>query len=378
MFGPVHRAYSILLLMVAMWLPSAAPAQPITLAHIGPFTGPAATDARDLNAGVQAYLAEANAKGGVGGRRLELVTLDDHYDRAEFSKQFAQAQSRGAVALLSPLGLNALRALLEDQLLERSDMVVVNALPGATPFRSPGHPRLFHLRASDRQQVEKILLQASAIGVRRMTVLVQDLKAGETDVKGALAAHIELGALVRHIHEAPDDPASLALLAGNIAAGDSQGVLVIGSPPRMAASVASLRKAGFRGHIYALSYLPPGLLTTVAGPDAARGVAIAQTYPNPMGSTMPLHREFQMAMRQAHPKLAKYSSYHLEGYLSARLAVEGLRRMRGTLRSQTLAETLRRADVVDIGGFQVDFSKSNAGSIYVDIGVIDGRGRLIY
>jgi branched-chain amino acid transport system substrate-binding protein len=372
------RAVRFVLLLVAALFPAASFAQPIVLAHIGPFSGPAANDARDLNDGMLAYLSQVNGRGGIAGRKLELVTLDDRYDRAEFSKQFAQAQETGAVALLSPLGLNAMRALLEDKLLERSDMVVVNSLPGATPFRSPGHARLFHIRASDRQQIEKILLQASVIGVRRMTVLVQDLSAGEADVKGAQSARSETGALQLNIQETPDNPAALASLAQKVSASDAQAVLVIGSPPNMAAVVAALRQAGMRSHIYALSYLPPGLLSKVAGLEAARGVAIAQTYPNPMGRTMPLHREFQAAMDQAKPKLTAYSAFHLEGYLSARVAVEGLRRVQGPVRPQALAESLRRVGLVDMGGFRVDFSKGTTGSAYVDIGVIDARGRLIY
>lgn len=372
------RALCFVLWLVAAWFPAASFAQPIVLAHIAPFTGPAANDARDLNAGMLAYLSEVNARGGIAGRKLELVALDDRYDRAEFSKQFAQAQGKGAVALLSPLGLNAMRALLEDQLLERSDMVVVNSLPGATPFRSPGHARLFHIRASDRQQIEKILLQASVIGVRRMAVVVQDLRAGEADVKGAQAAHTEASALGLNIHETPDSPAALAALAQRIAASDAQAVLVIGSPPSMAAVVTALRKAGMRSHIYALSYLPPGLLSKVAGPEAARGVAIAQTYPNPTGRTMPLHRDFQAAMLKFDQKLTAYSAFHLEGYLSARLAVEGLRRIQGPVRAMALAEALRRQGPVDLGGFQIDFRMGNAGSGHVDIGVIDARGRLVY
>jgi branched-chain amino acid transport system substrate-binding protein len=378
MFRVVRRVYSLLLLVVAVCPPVAAVAQPITLAHIGPFTGPAANDARELNAGMRAYLAQANARGGVAGRKLELVTLDDRYDRAEFSRRFAEAQSRGAVALLSPLGLNALRALLEDQLLERSDLVVVNALPGATPFRSPGHPRLFHLRASDRQQIEKILLQAWVIGVRRMAVLVQDLRAGEADVKGAQAARSETGALALAIQETPAKPDDLAKLAQHIADSDAQAVLVIGSPPGMAGAVAALRKAGMRSHIYALSYLPPALLTQMAGAEAARGVAIAQTYPNPMGRTMPLHSEFQAAMRAFAPDLAVYSAFHLEGYLSARMSVDSLRRVQGPVHAPALADALRRMGPVDLGGFRVDFSRGNAGGHYVDIGVIDARGRLVY
>lgn len=378
MFRVVRRVYSLMLLMAAVWLPAAAVAQSITLAHIGPFTGPSANDARELNAGMLAYLAEANARGGVGGRKLELLTLDDRYDRAEFSKQFTEAQTRGAVALLSPLGLNALRALLEDRLLERSDLVVVNALPGATPFRSPGHPRLFHLRASDRQQIEKILLQASVIGVRRMAVLVQDLRAGESDVKGAQAERSETRALALTIQEMPAEPDDLAELARRIADSDAQAALVIGSPPTMAGAVAALRKAGMRRHIYALSYLPPALLIQKAGADAARGVAIAQTYPNPMGRTMPLHSEFQAAMRAFAPDLAVYSAFHLEGYLSARAAVDSLRRVQGPIHAAALTGTLRRMGPLNLGGFQVDFGRGNAGGNYVDIGVIDARGRLIY
>lgn len=377
MFTLVRQLVAILLVVTGA-TPWPAVAQSITLAHIGPFTGPAASDARDLNAGMQAFLTEANAKGGIAGRKLELLTLDDRYDRAEFAKQFGEAQSRDAVALLSPLGINALRALLEDQLLERSDMVVVNALPGATPFRSPGHARLFHMRASDRQQIEKILLQAYVIGVRRITVLVQDLRAGEADVKGAQAARRELGALALSIQEMPDVGPSLDRLAKRIAGSDAQAVLVLGSPPRMAATAGALRAAGVRGHVYALSYLPPGLLAKVAGAAAARGVAIAQTYPNPMSRTMPLHREFQSAMKRAAPDLPAYSAFHLEGYLSARLAVEGLRRVQGAVRPQALADALRRAGAVDMGGFRVDFSKGNVGSSYVDIGVVDARGRLVY
>jgi ABC-type branched-subunit amino acid transport system substrate-binding protein len=373
-----YRALCLVLLLAAALLPAASFAQPIVLAHIGPFTGPAANDARDLNAGMLAYLSQVNARGGVAGRNLELVTLDDRYDRVEFSRQFAQAQAQGAVALLSPLGLNAMRALLEDQLLERSDVVVVNSLPGATPFRSPGHPRLFHIRASDRQQIEKILLQASVIGVRRMTVLVQDLRAGEADVRGAQAVRSDTSGLELSIQEMPENPAALAALAQNIAASDAQAVLVMGSPPHMAAAVAALRKAGMRSHIYALSYLPPGLLSSVAGPEAARGVAIAQTFPNPMGRTMPLHREFQAAMLDHDPKLAAYSAFHLEGYLSARMAVEGLRRLQGPVRAVALADAFRRLGPVDLGGFRVDFSRGNAGSGHVDIGVINARGRLTY
>lgn len=374
------RRISLLLSLVAALAPLGALAAPpsIVLAHIAPLTGRAAEDAQGLNAGMLAYIAQANAKGGVAGRKLELLTLDDRYDGAEFAKQFAVAQARNPVALLSPLGVASMRALLEGGLLANSDLVVVNAVPGATPFRSPGHARLFHVRAGDRQQIEKMLLHAKILGLRRVTAWVQDLRVGSVDVKGAQAAQPDTLDIALRVLEMPATPDAMAKQAAEIAASDTQAVLVIGPPPDMAAGIAALRKAGMRKQMYALSYMPPPLLLKVAGGEAARGVAIVQTFPNPMGNNLPLQREFQAAMRAAAPKVVRYTSFHLEGYLTARVTVEGLRRIQGPISSAALGEALRRAGPTDMGGFLLDFGRNNAGGTYVDIGLIDARGRLIY
>lgn len=46
-------------------------------------SGPAAELGENLRAGVLAALEEANRSGGVGGRRLELISLDDQYEPAQ-------------------------------------------------------------------------------------------------------------------------------------------------------------------------------------------------------------------------------------------------------------------------------------------------------
>jgi hypothetical protein len=96
-----------------------------------------------------------------------------------------QAMQQRPLAVLSPLGIGPMRALLGGRMLGRHDRVGINAIPGATAFRSPGHARLFHLRASDRAQIEKILRHCRTLGLDRVEVLVQDLQAGEQDVREA-------------------------------------------------------------------------------------------------------------------------------------------------------------------------------------------------
>jgi hypothetical protein len=128
-----------------------------------------------------------------------------------------------------------------------------------------------------------------------------------------------------------------------------------------------------------LSYVPAGLLVKLAGPEGARGVGIAETFPNPNGIVLPLQRDFQAAMKAAHPNLKRYSPFHLEGYLSARVVVEALRRSKERdITPAALERALHSAGELDMGGSRVDFSKGNIGSHWVDIGVVDVEGKIIY
>jgi ABC-type branched-subunit amino acid transport system substrate-binding protein len=153
----------------------------------------------------------------------------------------------------------------------------------------------------------------------------------------------------------------------------------VGAPRFMGDGVAALRKAGVSQSLFVLSYVPAGLLVKLAGPEGARGVGIAQTFPNPNGITLPLQREFQAAMKAAHPDVRSYTPFHLEGYLSARVVAEAIRRSKDReITPAALEKALHAAGEMDFGGFRVDFSKSNVGSNWVDIGVVTAEGKIRY
>ncbi len=54
-----------------------AQAQDIVVGQIGPFTVLPVPDAKQVNEGIKAHLAQVNAAGGVGGRRVSLFEVDD-------------------------------------------------------------------------------------------------------------------------------------------------------------------------------------------------------------------------------------------------------------------------------------------------------------
>jgi ABC-type branched-subunit amino acid transport system substrate-binding protein len=354
----------------------AAPAPgDVVVAQIGPFTGLPVADAHHLNEGATAYFAHLNARGGIGGRAVKLVTLDDTYKPEGFVKAFEEAMRHKPVALLSPVGSIVLRKMFDDKLLDKSDVIVLNAVPGAEAFRSPGHPKLFHVRAGDKQQIDKIVALMPTMSVSRLAVLHQDIPTGTSGLAMAKEAATRWGTQIVAVSSS-EEPAALAAASAQVVASGAQAALVLGAPPFMANGIASLRKAGAAYLIYALSYATPTLVAKAAGPGA-RGVALSQAFPNPASQTMPLQREFHAAMKDAHPKIAVYTPFHLEGYITAKTFAEAARRAKDVTPEQ-IGRALRSMGELDLGGFRVDFSQSNNGGRFVDVGVINADGRLIH
>ncbi|MDO8286689.1 MAG: ABC transporter substrate-binding protein [Rhodoferax sp.] len=374
---PGLRTRTVLLLALAVPLMSAA--QDIVLGQIGPFTVLAAPDATEVSQGIQAYAKQANQAGGIRGHKITYFEADDRYSPDAFAQEFDKALQRKPVALLSPIGSAALTRMQADKLLDRGDMLVMNAIPGAESLRTPGHPRLFHIRAGDKQQIEKIINHARTLGMTKLAVLYQDLPIGSSGVAVAEQEAARLAGMELKGVKSGTQAAQLTAAAQQTAQFGAQGVLVVGAPRFMAEGVAALRKAGVSQPIFVLSYVPAGLVVKLAGVEGARGVGIAQTFPNPNGMVLPLQRDFRAAMTGAFPALREYTAFQLEGYLSARTIGEALRRSKeGEVSAASLARALRGMGDLDFGGFRVDFSRSNAGSRFVDIAVIGAGGKLRY
>jgi ABC-type branched-subunit amino acid transport system substrate-binding protein len=358
-------------------LPAAVQAQDIVIGQVGPFTGLPVPDALQISQGAKAYIAQVNKAGGVHGRKISYFEVDDTYKPDGFVAAMEQAMQRRPVALISPVGSASLKRMLDDKLLDKYDVVVMNAVPGAEALRNPGHPRLFHVRAGDKQQLEKIVNHARTLGILKLGVLHQNIPMGVSGMKVVADEATRLTGMEVKGYEGSINPEQMAKAAQDVANLNAQGVLVIGAPPFASAGVAQLRKIGVTQSIFILADTSPGLLMKVAG-DSARGVGIAQIYPNPNGRTTTLMRDFQTAMKAAYPEVTSFASFQLEGYLSARIVIEGLRRSKDVTKSEALAKALVAMGELDFDGYRVDFSKGPVGGRFVDIAVVDISGRLRY
>ncbi len=354
-----------------------AAAQNLVVGQIGSLVEKPVPEVVQLGEGMKAFFAAANERGGINGRRIDFFQLDDALSPDRFVAQFAEAMKRKPIALLSPYGSPTVQRMLTDKLLDDADVVVLNAVPGAEAFRKPGHAKLFHVRAGDGQQIQRITQHIKTLGISKLGVLYVDAPGGSSGYNAAVESAGQLGGLQVTGAKAPLTPEGIDAAAKSLLQTGVQSTLVIGPPKFMASGVAAMRNAGGTHAIFTMSYLSPAELVALAGGSNAKGVGVAQAFPNPMGVTMPLQREFQAAMRKAFPEIKTYSAFQLEGYICAKLFAEVAKKMKRPSAAE-FAKTLKGMGEVNLGDFRVDFSGSSAGSRFVDIAVMNEDGRLRY
>ena len=78
---------------------SGASDKEVKIGHIGPYSGPASAYGRIGNA-IKAYFDKVNAEGGVNGRKINFITLDDGYNPAKTVEQARKLVEQEEVLLL--------------------------------------------------------------------------------------------------------------------------------------------------------------------------------------------------------------------------------------------------------------------------------------
>ena len=90
-------------------------------------TGPLASSGIDIQRGTEAAMAQINARGGIHGRTLQLLMMDDAYEPERTASNVKQMLSQGRVfALLSCFGTPNNQAILP--------MVVESGVPYVAPL----------------------------------------------------------------------------------------------------------------------------------------------------------------------------------------------------------------------------------------------------
>ena len=352
----------------------------IVIATVAPFSGPLAENGEGNYVGAKAYIDSVNARGGVNGNKIRLVREDDRYIASETLRLVELVAKRdNPVAFINLIGSPNVSLLLKSKTFENLMIPAIGVTPGSELLTNPGSKLIFHVQASDRAQLEKILDQQRTIGSTRIAVVYQDIPFGHAGLAFIESRLAQKGMQI--VAKAPMASGQLdaKAVANLLREARPQSLVLVLSPYSAAAFVREIRAAGDATPIYSMSYTPPATLIDKAGVAASVGIALSQVVPNSGSATTGIVREYQAVHDQYAPKGAQYSSYSLVGFIAAKVTIEGLKRLGPNPTPARLATTVNGIRDLNLGGYVVDFSAGDRiGSRYVTIGVIGTNGKLIY
>jgi ABC-type branched-subunit amino acid transport system substrate-binding protein len=342
----------------------------ILLGQAAVFSGPAAQLGIQMRNGLKAYLDHVNAQGGVHGRRIELLTEDDRYEASVAPGATKKLIEQHKVfALIGYVGTPT--GVVHLPVLTQAKVPLVGMFTGAEALRVPFNRFVFHVRASYYDETEKIVEQIVSVGGRNVAVFYQDDAYGKAGLTGTEIAMKKRNLKISALGTVERNTVKVEEAVRKIHAVKPDAVVMISAYTSIAEFVRQMRKAGSGATFYNVSFVGSKALADALGKDGV-GVAISQVVPFPWGRAVPVVKEYQELSAKA--GFTDYNFSAMEGFLSAKVAVEGLRRAGRNLTREGYIAALERMQDVDLGGFFVSYSPTNhAGSKFVDLTII-GRG----
>jgi len=347
----------------------------ITVGQFAAMSGPAAELGQRLQVGIQSYFSAINAQGGIGGRTIKLITRDDGYepDKAVAAVKALIAEDKvfaliGSVG--TPTGLAALPVISENR------VPIVGMFTGAQALRDPFNRYVFHVRAGYYDETERIVQHTTTLGIQKVAVFYQNDAYGKAGLEGVNRALAKRGLKPTGTATVERNTVEVADALKTILAADPQVVVQIGAYKACAAFIKEARKKGFVGQFFNVSFVGSKALANELG-KAGTGVAISQVVPFPFMTSSPVVREYQQRMTDAGQKDFDFSS--MEGYLMAKVLVEGIKRSGKTLTRDSLIAGLESMKDVNLGGFTINFGPhDHEGSKFTDLTLIDREGRFAH
>jgi len=344
---------------------------PIILGQSAPFTGPAAQLGIQFYEGAKLYLDQYNAQ--PGHRDVQIKFLDDGYEPDRCAANTKKLIDDEAFALFGYIGTPTSLAALP--MAVNAKVPFIAPFTGAMALREPFHKNVFHLRASYNDETALIVRQLTNLGLRKIAVFYQNDAYGKAGLDGVTLALDQLDLKPAALATVERNSADVAAAVKKITAAQPDAVVQVSAYKSCAAFIREARKAGYGGTFFNVSFVGTQALADELGKEGA-GVVVTQVVPSPYNAANGITREFNEAQRKSGGATkANFSS--LEGYIAAKVLVEGLRRAPGKATRDGLIAGLESIDRQQLGGFEVSFSPRNhVASKFVELSMITGDGRI--
>ena len=355
--------------------PTTIPSEPgvsddeILFGQSAAFSGPAQELGTEMRLGIRVAFHEANRNGGVNGRQLELVSVDDAYEpEMAIANTLHLIDELEVFALIGSVGTPTSRSATP--ITADAGVPYIAPFTGAAFLRDPALTNVVNLRASYFQETEEMIRQlVDDLGYTRIAVLHQDDSFGQAGYLGVRLALDRRDMEPVALGVYPRNTTAVKTAVLDLKAGDPEAVILVGAYEPVANVISWALQLGMDPVFMTLSFVGSNALAEELGSDGL-GVFVTQVVPSPKDNSIPIVESYTRALFDFAP--AAVPSYgSLEGYLAGRLAIAGLEGCGPDVSRECFLESLRGASVIDIDGFQLRYGRGdNQGSDSVFLTVI--------
>ncbi len=330
----------------------------IRLGTFLPLSGPLAPRGLPVLAGLQAYIARINAQGGVYGRELELIALDDRFNPAQaipLAQQLVEAEK--VFSLVAPLGTSPNKSALD--YLERQGIPVIAPISGSSLLTTPPRSNYFALQVN--YVVEGTLLANYAVETlcaRRIAMYYCNDDFGQEGARAFQAELLRREITPVHVELGWREGVAAEPIIERLRAAEPDTVLLYTYLDQAAALLREAHRLKFQPQWLGCYVLWDPALFDLAGMEAAEGLIVGRPYIDPLGSE-PAAVAFREDMERYAPDVLP-GFYSASGYTAAALLAEGLNRAGPDLTREnfiTALEGLRRWSGGLVTG--ISYSKSD-------------------
>lgn len=336
-------------------------------------SGPLAVTMVPVIKGQTMALDECNRKGGIRGRPVRLIALDDAYELKRSIENVNTLLDKEKVIALFGLATTA-NVLATLPILSEKKVPLIGVYTGSPALRAKQHPYFFTTMASYRDEVVQMIRNLVTVQKTQLALIYQNAPFGLLMKPIVEEVAKELGAtlVVQHPLEPNGSNADAAVQA--LAAAKPQAALFMAFGPAMIPFVKGLRsQVGVPLYCVSISNSQP-ILDALG--DEARGLAFTQLIPYPYRQTNALTRDFAAAAARANVP-ADYGAFF--GYLNVRVLLEGLHRAGPRITSDSIVKGMESIGKFDMGGaYPLNYGPDkHHGSNFVEITIVGPRGRWI-
>jgi ABC-type branched-subunit amino acid transport system substrate-binding protein len=363
------------LAVAVAWGAQTLHAAQIVVGQVGPMSGLEASQGRAYGAGMQLYFTAVNKAGGVNGHTFALVRRDDS-GRADDTVAMTKAMlaEDKPMVLAGYFGSRNVADVVAAGLLEKDRIALVGYR--TTEVRAET-PLLYNVRASLRDELGKLTEHLATIGITRLGLFYEN-GAGAAALLAAAdeAAGKAHATIIQKVgYEAGTARVTQAVDA--FLKAPPQAILLVSSGAAAAGFIEQYRSGGGTAQLFAHSGADIEQLGKRLSEEQMQGVAIAQVTPSPYKIANKLAKEFSDLAGKT-PNLEVPASYAMmEGFIAAKVIVEGVRRQGARPTREGMAPALDAIASYDLGGYVVGFRPNmRSGSRFVELSIISGAGKI--